>query len=810
MDKIQGHDIALLGLVADHKRAIKDGSEYDKYFPASSGSYDIITKDGNVQRTVSEMDKLCRATQADTKGIAPLLKGKTFPETLKNVFNFYYTHVQYKLDKEGTEELRRPRRTWADRKTGVDCDCFSIAVASTLLNLGIDCKFRITKYSAGWQHVYVIVPLPQDSGRYYTIDCVLNSFNEEKTYSDKFDHTMKAKSTQPLSGIPIALLGSVADATFNVAQDKHDLLNGCHFKGVELEGLGTVSNNSPMLKAIYDHIVATRDIIRKEPESMVISGGAKNYLEMLDYAIAHWHTPQRSQALDVLEKQEQKWNAVKAKNGAVNGTDSAHEMEFEFSGADNDIIEGLAGLGKFSLKSIGESFFTNVKKAVNTVQTFNKNIVSKVKDKTKEAIAKAKELAQKAGALIKKFIILSNPLTLLMRAGFLLAMEVNLFQWAQRIYPAYFSLEEANKMGITQAAWNLSKKALTAAEDVFVGIGGSRTKLEKWIRKGRAHKKVHVAGLSGTDFLGEGISTAGSIIAAAGALATAGIKMAQSGMNNKAYARAQKEHDAEVTAQTKIKYQQARKANGLDEESLGGLGDDTVPSADGDSTSSTDATATDNGPSTASQNGTPDAPVEAPDMSEADASDKKGSKFKNFIAKIKAFFTRKKKKGEPIPTGQDIVADEQAAAANPATAADSVEETAKQKAKDAIANVLATGQSSDAALAAGKTAYINAGGGNLPSPYPSGNSGLMSKVKAFVVENPGKVAIGAVLVGGALALAFSEDARQMVGLSSKPKPKQKAVLSGLGKVAVYRKGHKVKKAKGMLPSGSKVKRVVLK
>ena len=64
---------------------------------------------------------------------------------------------QYKLDKKGLEQLRRPARTWADRKSGVDCDCMSIFASSILTNLQIPHKFRITKYSQdSWQHVYVI------------------------------------------------------------------------------------------------------------------------------------------------------------------------------------------------------------------------------------------------------------------------------------------------------------------------------------------------------------------------------------------------------------------------------------------------------------------------------------------------------------------------------------------------------------------------------------------------------------------------------------------------------------------------------
>ena len=63
-------------------------------------------------------------------------------------------------------------------------------------------------------------------------------------------------------------------------------------------------------------------------------------------------------------------------------------------------------------------------------------------------------------------------------------------------------------------------------------------------------------------------------------------------------------------------------------------------------------------------------------------------------------------------------------------------------------------------------------------------------------------------IGAVITLAVSPAARRAIGMGSKPKAK--VALNGLGKVAVYRKGQKVKRAKAMLPSGSHVLRVVLK
>lgn len=704
--------IAFLGLVADYKRKLKDGSRFDKLIPKAQGTYDIVTNNGNVQRTVQDMDKYCRETLEDTIRLAPLLKGKTLPESLKNVFYFWFNHCQYKLDKDGVEELRRPRRAWHDGQilarnpktepqSGIDCDCFSISVGSCLMNLGINFKFRITKYNAGWQHVYVIVPLPDNSKRYYVIDCVLNRFNEEKTYTDKFDHTMNSPKTF-LGGIPLARLGAIGDALVNVAYEKNNLLNGVHFQGVEIDGLGATEDHSPMLDAILEHIKATRNVIAKEPKSMDAMGGAGAYLKMLDYAIKKWNTPERESALDKLEQEEERWNLLAEKNGPVSGTDGAEDIEMSFTDGDDDaeLAQELEGLGKLKIGKGGRKFFSNVRKSVAAVKKVNKAIVKKVRAGGKAAIASVRATAKKAGKLIRRFLVMSNPLTLAMRAGFLLAMKTNLFQWAERAYPAYFTQSEAQKMGVTKAAWELSKKAKDALEKVFVKIGGKPAKLEKYIKSGRAKKKL--SGVVGE--LGEPASTAAVIVSSAATLITAMAKMKQAGVDDKTY----------------------KSANKQAKQKSGGFGETDEPE------------------------------VEAPEVTEGDSTNTKGAAFKKFVDAIKKFFSKKANKAAGEEDGSGVVP-ELEDETTPADAAEKEEES---------------------------------------------GSGIM----AFIKANPVKVGVGVLVVGAAITLAVSPKARAMVGIGTKPKAK----LNGLGKVEVYRKGLKVKKSKAMLPSGSKVKRIVLK
>lgn len=179
-----------LGLVASGKRALQSGSQYNKYFSLGSVQNNevVLLDDGNVTDTITQMKKIVSATRAQTKAIAPTLRGATVTDTARNVWNFLYNHVQYTKDNPLREQLRTPARTWADRSRGVDCDCYAIFISSVLTNLGVPHFFRIAAYGQDFQHVYVVA---KDKGREVIIDPVLNSFNTEQPYTKKQDFNMK-------------------------------------------------------------------------------------------------------------------------------------------------------------------------------------------------------------------------------------------------------------------------------------------------------------------------------------------------------------------------------------------------------------------------------------------------------------------------------------------------------------------------------------------------------------------------------------------------------------------------------------------
>ncbi len=171
------------------KRTVKDGREYDHLFPKATGSVQLIRRDAEVAHTVNFIPTVVKHTLFHTEKLIPIIKGKTLYETCNRIWDFVYNHITYEKDAHSKEQVRSPRRTWADRASGVDCDCYTTFISSILTNMRIPHVLRITKYKQDhFQHIYPIVPT--GNGKYITLDCVVNAFDYEEPYSQKKDYTM--------------------------------------------------------------------------------------------------------------------------------------------------------------------------------------------------------------------------------------------------------------------------------------------------------------------------------------------------------------------------------------------------------------------------------------------------------------------------------------------------------------------------------------------------------------------------------------------------------------------------------------------
>ncbi len=174
---------------AGKNRNIKSGAQYDHLFPRATNQDHTILSSAVVDDTVAFIPKVVGKTLDHTKKLAALVKGRNDYQSCGNLWQFVYDHIAYLKDKDGYEQIRSPARAWHDRKSGVDCDCYTTFISSVLTNLGIRHKLRITKYSKDYfQHIYPVALL---SGREVIVDCVTDKFDYEVPYSEKKDYIME-------------------------------------------------------------------------------------------------------------------------------------------------------------------------------------------------------------------------------------------------------------------------------------------------------------------------------------------------------------------------------------------------------------------------------------------------------------------------------------------------------------------------------------------------------------------------------------------------------------------------------------------
>jgi hypothetical protein len=488
-----------IGFITSGYRTIRDGGDYNKFFTSPDGN-DRVIRDGDVFETVDLMKRVVWKYIDDTKRISSYLKGSTLKDTCQNIWNFLYHHIQYKLDERGLEQLRRPNRSWAERKTGIDCDCFSIFVSSILTNLQIPHSFRITKYEKdSFQHVYVVVPIPGAVNE-YIIDCVLSKFNYEKPYTDKKDFLMS------LDKINIAVLSGFTP-------DVMDIVNGLDgLDDMELLGADAESIRS---QAIYEHLVKTRNLVAQKPHLIAQVDYPPAFLQMLDYAIANWHTPNRTAALENLARNEDVLNRLNGIEGMPDET--------ELDGTD-DLWGFLDGL---SLGEIEEELGRASRKE------------RKAKRKAKRADRKKnkKGFFRKVGQAVKKgvkAVIRFNPLSIAARNGFLLFLKLNIKKVASRLKWGYATQQQATAKGVTTQQWEKSKKALAKIEKLFADkLQGKRSALKNAILKGKAGGLNGFGGDEEVDIRGLGVAPAAALAAAAPVIAAAMKIMKETGLMKK-------------------------------------------------------------------------------------------------------------------------------------------------------------------------------------------------------------------------------------------------------------------------------------
>ena len=427
-----------LGITATKKRTLRSGYEYDKYFPIPDFNDTVLLRNGSPEETVKLIVDIVKKTKADTQNIAQILKGSTINETCKNVWNFIYSHIQYKLDEIGKEQLRRPARLWAERTTGGDCDCMALFASSILTNLNIPYYLRITKYNGNdyYQHIYVVVP--NGSKKEIIIDPVMEQFNAEKQFTGNKDYTMNGIPVHYLSGLNEDLI-DVLDAT-------------C------LEGFGDYETINP--EALKNYLIQTKNVVKQNPSLISSVEYPKAFIEMIDYLLENWDNPtSRAIALENLKRNEEEMNKLSG--------------VFEDNTDDTETIITDEDLGAlFKKKTAAEKTAKKQAKAEKKAANKNKNFFTKVGD------------ALKSGG---KAFIKFNPVTIAARNGFLLFLKLNIKKAASKLKWAYATPQQAQQAGITPQKQAQAKNALSKIEKLYSDkLQGKKDKLKDAILKGKA------------------------------------------------------------------------------------------------------------------------------------------------------------------------------------------------------------------------------------------------------------------------------------------------------------------------------------
>lgn len=224
---------------------VKSGAEYDHLFPKALMTTVVTKKGATVADTIKLIPKIVNETKWQAEKFAAFIKGNTLEETCRNIWDFVYNHIAYRKDDEGKEQVRSFARAWNDRHNflkdprggflkdengdkipgGVDCDCMTTFISTTLSVLKIKHALRIVKFwQDHYQHIYPIVYLP--GGGHITLDCVVNNFNYEEPYSEKKDTTMD-----------LEYLNGVYDSNKNRTVDSIDMAGSNEYSN-DISGLG--------------------------------------------------------------------------------------------------------------------------------------------------------------------------------------------------------------------------------------------------------------------------------------------------------------------------------------------------------------------------------------------------------------------------------------------------------------------------------------------------------------------------------------------------------------------------------------------
>lgn len=333
--------------------------------------------------TVKIIPSIIKNYSFQVRELAKHLKANTEAQSIFNVWHWLVTNIMYDYDKNGNEELRRPARSWADRHTGVDCDCFAIMASSILIEMGIEPILEIVAFnhSNDYGHIYVITKSD------LILDPVMKEFNRRPDNITKTLHM--SINNYELAGIPKGTNG----------------LAGC------IKGLGTIAPPTERTLQLMQ--------MQSKLLQMPVTDVRNRELRKLNYAIKLNDTIEQEIFLAIVDTVY----------------DIGEKGDLIFVNEENALIANLA-LKKFeeqlkedeNLEGLGKR-----KRGVKNITKGVKNVVNGVTKTVGKIVGPkissfAQNLYDKAAAIVKTF----NPVSLAARNAYLLLLRVNYRGYAKR------------------------------------------------------------------------------------------------------------------------------------------------------------------------------------------------------------------------------------------------------------------------------------------------------------------------------------------------------------------------------------------
>ena len=130
-------------------------ADYSHLIDAADGNK-TLKGYGFEKATLDELVNACQ-NYRQVERLAAHLQDPDEMQSAFNVWHWLHTNVRYNYDTPGEEEIRTPARVWADRESGVDCDCLAVFTACLLICMGYKPKFEIVAFnnSPTFSHIYV-------------------------------------------------------------------------------------------------------------------------------------------------------------------------------------------------------------------------------------------------------------------------------------------------------------------------------------------------------------------------------------------------------------------------------------------------------------------------------------------------------------------------------------------------------------------------------------------------------------------------------------------------------------------------------